>query len=184
MEEPLLRDDAADQERDQEDDGYRLPGNAVEMMHNRRQPARRGAHGDAGKRLPDRAQHVEQRHHVAAGYDRASFQSFHRRQQEVRFPGGGCRWPPGATDGIRETNEVLGEPRYPDITSLQLAVAGEPLDQHRTVGIEFAHAAHVECDMCARPGNLEDRVDQRIDLASIASRPRAGGGDHQPAILH
>ena len=61
MEEALLGDDAADQERDEEDDRHRLPGNPVELMHGGGEaespwPAQ---HGD--ERLPQRTQHVHER---------------------------------------------------------------------------------------------------------------------------
>ncbi len=42
MEEALLRDDAADQEGDQQDDRHRLPADAVEVMHRRGERRLRG----------------------------------------------------------------------------------------------------------------------------------------------
>ena len=63
MEHALLRDDAADQERDQQDDRHRAPADAVEVMHHRgeteraRIAARRAAmrHDELAEHLHDRA---------------------------------------------------------------------------------------------------------------------------------
>ena len=58
MEKALLRDDAADQESDQQDDGDRLQADAIEVMHGGGEPERLRPHEDAPERHTDRAQHV------------------------------------------------------------------------------------------------------------------------------
>ena len=47
VEDALLRDDAAEQERDQQDDRHRLQADAVEVMHHRGEAEARRAHHDA-----------------------------------------------------------------------------------------------------------------------------------------
>ena len=58
MENALLRDDAADQKRDEQDDRHRAPADIVELMHHRgeAEPARPREH--ARERDRERAQHI------------------------------------------------------------------------------------------------------------------------------
>ena len=61
MEETLLGDNAADEERNQHDDGRGLPADAVELMHQRGEAEVPRAADDAGGGDADRSEHVEER---------------------------------------------------------------------------------------------------------------------------
>ena len=61
MENALLRDDAADQEGDQQDDRHRAPADIVELVHHRgeAEAARMRGHAAASTTI-ERAQHVDE----------------------------------------------------------------------------------------------------------------------------
>ena len=61
MEDALLRDDAADQEGDQQDDRHRAPADIVELVHHRGETEYVRLRNDAHQRDAERAQHVHKR---------------------------------------------------------------------------------------------------------------------------
>jgi hypothetical protein len=84
MKDPLLRDDAADQKRDQHDNRHRAPADLLEMMHGRRQaealgvnhhPAARGEHG---------TEHVDQSDDGCADADHAAADLFQHSRNRHR----------------------------------------------------------------------------------------------------
>ena len=83
MEEALLGDDAADQERDEQNDRHRLPGDPIEMMHGRREAKglRPPQHGD--ERLPERTQHVHEHDQIVPEIGNAAAEALERGEQSV-----------------------------------------------------------------------------------------------------
>ena len=71
MENALLRDDGADQERDQQDDRHRPPADIVELMYHRGEAKTARVRHDARKYDHQRAQHVDNGGERAAHSDNA-----------------------------------------------------------------------------------------------------------------
>ena len=66
MEDALLRDDPADQEGDEEDDGHGPPGDAVELIDGRGEPEILRSREHADRRRSDRAKHFGESEQVLA----------------------------------------------------------------------------------------------------------------------
>ena len=176
VEDALLRDDAADQERDQQDDRHRAPADIVELVHHRgeAEPARMSS--DARQRGHDRAQHADEGgKRLPDGRDAAPDRGNHvhqrtaaaMRQRLFRLD---------AVNLLHQRAIVVLEPGHLGGAAARGEVAGQPLQQPGAEGVELIDRGHVDIDAlhgAAAPGR---GVDLGFEGAGVLGDPRAGAG--------
>ena len=182
MEEALLGDDAADQERDEQDDRHRLPADPVEMMHGRREAEglRPPQHGD--ERLPERTQHVHEHDQIVPEIGNAAAEALERGEQSVLGAWRCLGLAVGSVHPFEQATVALRQLAHAQVLSAVCPRAGQALQQPRAVGVELGHAAHVDGGGARLRGLAGRAVDQRLEVAGMAGGPRAACGELQPPV--
>ncbi len=182
MEEPLLGQDAADQEGDQQHDRDRAPADAVHLMHHGGQaecPRMRDGAPEGGR------QRADHRHHgpdvMADPADRAADDGERRGERIVarrRRCGAialACLRHKAAVM-LREADDRRFAPggREP---------AQQALEQPGPEGVEPFHPAHIDVDAADLGVAGDHPPDQPFELARPLGRPRSGGAERQPVAI-
>ena len=144
MEKSLLRDDAADQEGDEQDDRYRLPADPVEMMYGRCQSEGFGLDERIEERRAHRAEHVQERHETARGIFNRLAEIVQCQQDRIRLP---CGRIFGAVCLVHFVEQAAVMVLQADDLRLAIRVAPgtrQPLEQPGSEGVELADCPHID----------------------------------------
>ena len=175
MEDALLRDDAADQEGDQQDDGHGLPGHAVELIDGRGQPELARAHQHAQRRHADGAEHVGEQHEVVAEREAGLADAGEEADDGVLVLRlGRCR----AIDAVHLLEQAAVVRREPEDDRLapgRGSLAGEALEQPGAERVELAHAGHVDRHILGFGGFAGNAIDQSFKLSGVRCGPGSEG---------
>ena len=171
MEEALLRNDAANQEGDEQDDRHRLPADPVELMDGRCQAEAGGARDDGSQRTAKRAEHVDERHQpVAEGLGFAAQPVEPEQDAEPPSRLGRAR-SIGLAHFIQQVLIGGGQPGDVGVLALAAPGAQKPLKQPGAEGVEFTDRAHVDRHAGGPGGGSGLRLDQRLQGIGKRGRP-------------
>ena len=153
MEDALLRDDAADQKRNQHDDRHRAPAHLFEVVHGRGQAEIAGVHQDPRAGRENRAEHVDQTDKgiADAGHTAADLGQHAGDRQLRRLDEGRGLHPPHLIDQAC----VIGrQPGDPCLDRSLRETAAQPLDQPGPERVEFRNPRDIDHDVGAGASEL------------------------------
>jgi hypothetical protein len=171
MKNALLRDNGADQKGDQDDDRYRLPADAVELVGQRRQPQRsRPAHhaedGDA-----QRPQHLQERRYIFARPDGAAADIAQFRHDGIARRGRGRRAPVDLAHLLDQAAIILR-----DADDIGAVTGGNRPPRHLfqqpgAERVEFAYSGHIDLDDAGPIELRRNFVGEPLERGGIRRRP-------------
>ena len=182
MENALLRDDAADQERDQHHDRHRAPAHLLQMMHGGGQAETAGTNEHMAGRCQHRAEHLDQSDQGAADAGHAAADLLQHARDRHRT---------GLDDGLGfDPAHLVDEAgiirRQAGDLGLDAAIgqaAAQPFDQPGAERIEFRHLRDVDEDVGAAAAKLFGIGHHLLEHRGKAGRPRTGSAQRKPVAL-
>jgi hypothetical protein len=176
----LLRDDGADQEGDEQDDGHCLPGDAVELMYGRGETVVARAHDHTHERRADGAEHLGEDHEVAAEVGAGAADG--GKEGDDRVPGLRLRGrlAVDAVHLLKETAVMLGKSDNHRLASRRRPLPGQALQQPGAERVELAYARHVDRHVLGLGRLAAHAVDERFELARVVRGPRPPRGKLEP----
>ncbi|CCD98417.1 conserved hypothetical protein [Bradyrhizobium sp. STM 3809] len=175
MEDALLSDDRADQERDQHHDGNGLPSDPVHLVDERGHAQRPRTAQRPPQRKGQRRQHIQENGDVLRGCQRRATEFGKLCDQRIRLRRRSDFSPIDLPNLLHQSTVTLGHPRRLDAASASGSPAAELLDQPCANSIDLADRSKVE-PYNRRMAELGvGRTSQGFELGHIARHPGSAG---------
>jgi hypothetical protein len=136
----------------------------------------------ANKRLPQRAQHVDEDDHVVRHVGNCSAECLERCQQPAFTRRGRFRLPIGAMHLFEQAPVALRQGTHTDLLAPGRPLPRQALEQPRAVGVELGHAAHVDGGGARLRHLAGDALDQGLEVVRMDGRPGAACRELQPPV--
>ena len=171
VEEALLRDDAADEEGNQDDDRRGLPADPVELMDRRGEAEVLRVADDPQQGQADGSQHVQKRKRTVDERDDAIGVTFEGAGEPVS-PGFLDLLPVDIVDIAQEPLVLVAQACDLGVQASAQSVADQAFEKPGAVSVECSDIVHVDGNVAYRRRLLRRQPDHRFKIARVNGRPR------------
>ena len=174
MEEALLRDDAADEEGNQDDDRRGLPADPVELVDRRSEAEMLGMPDDPERGRADGAKHVHEWEYAARRFSNAVGISLECGGQPPA-PGFSRLFPVGVPDVAQEPLVLFTQANDTRMEARARSFADQALQEPGAISVERLDAVHVDGNVAHARRLLHGLPDHSFKAGRVNGRPRTRG---------